>query len=406
MASKLRILFVDDEPILLRGLRHKFDSMIDKWDMEFAESGKEALEIMNNQKFDVVVTDMKMPYMNGAELLEEVKKRSPETIRIILSGYTNLKMFADASKTSHYFLSKPIDTELFKNLLLKAGKIQKKVAGDDIKRLLLRIDTFPTLPALYLEIKKKIRSSNSAVKEVAQLISKDMSITSKILKLVNSAYFGLSQPVSNIHFAVTLLGLDMVKNIVLAVGVFSQFDSKQVVSLHIDELWEHSIKVATTAKEIAKLENFSNPVIDDAFTSGLLHDIGKLVFIDNFPDRYQESMNLVKEKNITTCEAEDEIFNTNHSELGGYLMQLWGLPKPVANSVRYHHCPNKGHPAYSKLLSIIHCTNVFDHASDKNAEIRDNQKIDNQFMDEVGLSGNLYRWESVCNKVKKEEISV
>ena len=124
MASKLRILFVDDEPILLRGLRHKFDSMIDKWDMEFAESGKEALEIMNNQKFDVVVTDMKMPYMNGAELLEEVKKRSPETIRIILSGYTNLKMFADASKTSHYFLSKPIDTELFKNLLLKAGKIQ------------------------------------------------------------------------------------------------------------------------------------------------------------------------------------------------------------------------------------------------------------------------------------------
>ena len=334
---KRKVLFVDDEPRVLQGLKRMLRNIRNDWDMGFAESGAEALTILQNEMYDVVVTDMRMPGMDGSQLLEIIKDKYPQMVRIVLSGHSDQDMILKSVMPAHQYLSKPCDAETIKATILKACKLQDLLENDVIKKLVSRLESLPSLPSIYCEIVEEMESPEPSIKNVGNIIEKDISMSAKMLQLVNSAFFGLPRHISSPSHAVSMLGMDVVKSLVLSIHVFSQFQQNQISHFSLNKLWEHSTSVSKFTKKILELEQVDVTLADNGFLAAMLHDIGKLILAAQMSDQYDEVIHLVEKENFEIHLAEENIFSTTHSSVGAYLLGLWGLPNTVVETVAFHH---------------------------------------------------------------------
>jgi len=205
---KKQILFVDDEPLILQGLKRMLRGLRSEWDMTFVQSGAEALEKMVGAPFDVIVSDMRIPEMDGSQLLDTVKHRYPNMVRVVLSGHSEEEMIMKTVKSAHQFISKPCNAETLKSTISRMFALREVLTQEGLKRLVSRIESLPSLPSLYTQVVELIQSPNSSIKKIGEVISKDLAMTAKILQLVNSAFFGIPRQISNPAQAVGLLGLD------------------------------------------------------------------------------------------------------------------------------------------------------------------------------------------------------
>ena len=397
---KKRILFVDDEPNILEGLQRMLRDMRQEWDMHFAKSGQEALDCLSREPFDVVISDMRMPGMDGAQLLTEVMRRHPQIVRIILSGHSDQDIILKAVRPAHQYLSKPCDPETLKSVVRRACAVRDLLADASIKRMISTMESLPTLPSLYVEIMEELRSPNASIQKTGKIISKDVGMTAKVLQLVNSAFFGLPRHVSSPGQAVALIGLDTVKALVLSVHIFTQFAPKELTSL--EGLWKHSLTTSLFAKIIAREENQKQTFIDDCFMTGLLHDLGKLILSVNLPDRYRQIHAGAIERNISLWDAEREVLGVTHSEVGAYLLGLWGLPDDTVEGLAFHHCPNACQRSNFSLLTAVHSANALAHeeCAEKSMEVLPH--IDVDYLSKLGIANRLPRWKEVCSKALKE----
>ncbi len=278
-----KILFVDDETNLLAGLQRMLRRMRNEWQMAFAPGAHEALEILKSDSFDVIVTDMRMPGMDGCQLLNEVKERYPEIVRIILSGHSDKEAILKSIGPVHQYLSKPCDAEVLKATITRACAMRHLLENDSLIKIISRIESLPSLPTLYTEVIEAVNSPDGSLARVGEIISKDVGMSAKILQLVNSSFFGLPTHVSTPARGVDLLGLETVKALVLGVKIFSQFSRSDSPGYSIANLWNHSIATSYIALKIAKRLKLKQSDIDDSFLTGLLHDIGKLILLDRLP---------------------------------------------------------------------------------------------------------------------------
>ena len=219
---KKRILFVDDEPMILKGIQRTLRKMRNVWDMTFTSSAAEALAILDDNPMDVLITDMKMPEMDGTQLLAEVKQRHPHVVRLILSGHVEQETTIQSVQFAHQCLSKPCDVEVLKQTLAKLFALREILSDDSIKKIVSQIESLPSLPSIYTEIMAEMQSDDPSIKNVGTIIGRDVSMTAKILQVVNSVFFGLPRKISNPQQAVMLLGLETIKSLVLAVKIFSE----------------------------------------------------------------------------------------------------------------------------------------------------------------------------------------
>jgi len=393
---KLRILFVDDEPKVLQGLQRMLRPMQHEWEMAFSESGKEALEILEKEPFDVVVSDMRMPGMDGAQLLNEVKKRYPQTMRLVLSGHSDREMILKSVGATHQYLIKPSDPESLKAVLKRAFALRELLNDEVLKRLISRLKSLPSIPSLYMEVMQELQSPDSSMQKVGKIISQDMGMAAKILQLVNSAFFGLPRQISSPEQAVGLLGLDTIRALVLSIHVFSQFDEAKLPGFHLTALWDHCVAVGSCANRIAKSEKTEKKSIDDALTAGLLHDCGKLVLATNLPDLYQEVLYMVDKQETNLLEAEKETFGTTHAEVGAYLLGLWGLPDPIVEAVAFHHHPTMCIGQTFSSLTAVHLANALDHELRSTAEPATRSQIDLDYLNSLGVVDRLPAWRKAC----------
>jgi YesN/AraC family two-component response regulator len=250
-----RVLFVDDEPMVLQGLNRMLRTERDNFKASFAANGHEALSMLSKDHFDVIVTDISMPEMNGLQLLSEVKNRYPDTVRIILSGESDINMSIQSVSVSHRFLNKPCDPEVLKSTILRTCRLTDFLKNDSIKKTLTRIDSLPSMPAIYFQITEELQSSDASIQRVGKIISQDMALTSKILQLVNSAYFSLPRHISSPEHAAVLLGLDIIKSLVLVAHVFKKFDLSDMPKGFMESLWTHNLMTGKIANVIAKEES-------------------------------------------------------------------------------------------------------------------------------------------------------
>jgi len=360
--EKKQILFVDDEPMVLEAMRRMLRDKRNEWETIFATSGREALEILSKGKFDMLISDMRMAGMDGAQLLNEVKNRFPGIIRIILSGHADQDAVLKLVLPAHQYLSKPCDPETIKLTIARELQLNDLLTNDSIKHVISGIDTLPSRPSLYARIMEELRSPDASMGRIAEVISMDVGMTAKLLQLVNSAFFALSQHVSNLMQAVSLLGLDTIKTLVLSIHIFSQFDQEKLPVLNIAHIWKHSFMVGLFAKMIARAENQSQVQVDDALMAGLLHDAGKLVLAANFPREYVDIATLAEKESLTVGEAEGMVLKgTSHAEIGAYLMGLWGLPRSIVEAVAFHHRPHPDIMPSCNVALAVYIANLLEH---------------------------------------------
>ena len=295
---KVNILFVDDEPLVLQGLQRVLRRLRDEWDIAFAHSGPEALEKLSREPFDVIVSDMRMPGMDGGQLLAEVKERYPHMVRIILSGQSERGMVMKTIKPAHQYLAKPCDDATLKACLGRARLLRGMMADESLRGLISQIDTLPSLPALYMAIVKELEKDCASIKTIGGIISQDIGMTAKILQLVNSAFFGFRRHIASPAEAVELLGLETIKVLVLSVEIFSQLDQEKIPAFSVKSLWDHSLATGVYARTIAVQEKVEHALVEDSFMAGVLHDAGKLVLAANLPDRYQGVLTLAAQRPV------------------------------------------------------------------------------------------------------------
>lgn len=397
--GKKRILFVDDEPMVLKGLQRTLRKMRNEWDMAFTASGREALEILSKQPMDVIVSDLKMPEMDGMQLLTEVRTQYPRVVRIILSGHLEHEITLQSVQYAHQNLSKPCDSKVLKQTLAKLFALRDILADESVKKVVSQIESLPSLPAIYSEIIEEMQSEDPSIKKVGDIISKDLSMTAKILQVVNSVFFGLSRKISSPAEAVVLLGLETIKSLVLSVKIFSEFSQKKFSWFNIDALFNHSMSVSTYTKTIIKTEQLGQDLINYSLMAGLLHDLGKLILATNLQKPYKEVLTAAKGSDRNLWDLEYEAFGTSHAEIGAYLMGLWSLETPIIEAIAFHHCPANSMSQNMGLLTAVHIGNAIDHNGQPSTNGNTDLQYDAQYLDSLGLADRIPEWRQVCSEL-------
>lgn len=390
------LLFVDDEPKVLQGLQRQLYGMRNEWSMNFADGASRALDFMAKSPVDVIVTDMMMPGMDGAQLLNEVMKRHPNTIRIVLSGHVDRESVFRLVGPAHQYLSKPCEAEELRAAVSRAFALRDLLSNEQLKQLATRTKALPAMPAMYSQLTQELQKEDPSVDRVAEIIAKDMGMTSKILQLVNSAFFGLPQHIDNPAEAVAYLGLATVRALVLSFQVFSQFDSKKIPGFSIEGLAQHCWHTGMFARKIARAEQSDPKLEDQCFLAGLLHDVGQLILAAGMPDQYARVIENARSNSQSLFEAEAQEFGATHAEVGAYLLGLWGLPNQVVEAVAFHHRPGAAISRGFSAVAAVHVANAFAHEQSGMPETNPGNLLDMEAMTALGLESHLALMRSKC----------
>ena len=396
-----KILFVDDEANVLSGLRRMLRSQRKVWSMQFANGGAEALELLEQEPFDVIVSDMRMPGIDGAELLTRVAEKHPNTVRLVLSGQSEHEKIFRAIGPAHQFMSKPCDPELLIATIGQACGLQSQLQDDALQGVISQIACLPSLPAIYKELVTELESNEASIDRIGEMIGSDIGMTAKVLQLVNSSFFGLPQHVTCPTHAVSMLGLNIIRPLVLTANTFSQFDDPEVTGFSLERSILHCLAVATSAQAISETVEKQGHLVDDSFIAGMLHDIGKLILAANLADQFADAISLASEKEVALWRAEFEVFGTTHAEVGAHLLALWGLPNPIVEAVAFHHRPADSFAGEFSPLTAVHVANVTEEVNHLGDTISESLQLDIDYIRAIGMEDRIDSWTAL---VKTEAV--
>jgi len=360
-----KILFVDDEPEILSSLKNLLRRQRRQWEMSFAVGGEEALKLLEKECFDVVVSDMRMPQVDGVAVLKEVQKSHPEAVRIVLSGYADQAMSVKASQVAHQFLNKPCEAGILRNTLQRACDLQDLISDEAIRRIVGKIGRLPALPRIYGELTQALSQENTNARKVASILKQDMAVCAKLLQMVNSSFFRLARKVTSIEQAVTYLGIETIRSLTLAAKVFDPTAlAPKSKTISFETLQEHALHMATISKRIAPPGKE-----EDAFTAGMLQDLGLLILAVSLPREIDDALNRSRSEQIPLHQIEFDLFGTSHAEVGAYLLGLWGLPYPVIEAVAHHHQPDRVPQQEFDLLAVIHTAQLLSQETSADCQL-------------------------------------
>ncbi|GAB1371492.1 response regulator [Candidatus Kapaibacterium sp.] len=355
---KTKILMVDDEPEIINAYRRLFFSFKNVWEINFATSGAEAIEFLKNNEVDVVVSDMRMPGMNGDELLRIIQSDFPGTLRIILSGYQDEISIIRSLSSAHQFLIKPCEPDKLKVTIENAYALRDLIENKQFIEFANGLDELPVLPQIYIKLEREFSKEDISLRRVADIIEEDPVISAKILQVVNSGFFGIPRRIADLMEALNYLGTNLVKAIILYVETFSVKNYPEAESVEIRKIGKHSMKTAEIGRVLCKLKKLDKKSSDNIIISCILHDIGRLLMI-----RKKNYLNDVLEKmasdNISMIDAENKLYGFTHTSAGAYLLGIWGLPKEIIEAVGFHHNPSAINCEADCVTGVVHFANAF-----------------------------------------------
>jgi HD-like signal output (HDOD) protein len=358
--TKKRILFVDDEPAILSGLQNLLYKDRKRWSMVFAGGGEQAMRELQLQPFDVVVSDMRMPGMDGATLLNRVRDEFPATGRIMLSGHAEREAIVRALPALHQLLSKPCNAETLRSAIERG--IDDTASPDVAMRSAIkRIDTIATPPELYRELAIGIVSPASTLDDITRIIIRDPGLSAKVLQLVNSAYFGTGEHSVSIRNAVGMLGVDRLQYIWRTAPVFASAPRHEI---RIAEIQVKSARVAALASQFLDGDDGAG------YAAALLHDVGRIVALLELGDE------------TVTC-------GMSHAEIGARLLALWGLPTAIVEVVRFYPTPDRAPEGLRGFAAAVHVAECLAVGSGEAG-------IDHEAIARAGFAHQLPIWTAIA----------
>jgi len=341
-ARKQRVLFVDDEDAILQGLRAVLRPQRREWDMVFALGGPAGLAEVEGSKFDVVVTDMRMPIIDGAGLLTRVRELQPHAVRLVLSGQTDPQTALRSVFTAHQFLAKPCDPEKLRSVVKRCCELNELLAADELKSLAGDVSVLPGAPTTYLAISRALSNPQTSIGDVARIVELEPALCAKVLQVANSAFFGLPRAVSNISQAATFLGTLALRDLALAMeAVAARPPGRALAAAPYRAFQLNSLAVGLLGRRWYTADRRK---ADDAFVAGMLRDMGHLVLV--------------------TRQRTDATDLEQHAALSAYLLGLWGIPHSVLEAVAFHEHPERVEHDVLEVMDVVHlCDSVVSERS-------------------------------------------
>ena len=344
------VLLVDDEPALLEGLRRRLNRPQSKWEMTVAPSATQAIGELQAKSYDAIVTDIRLARTDGARLLELASVKSPETIRIVLSGISEEDQVTRLVPLAHQYIAKPCEPHRLEQVIERCMQLQDLLRGPRVRAAVGRIRQLPALPRVYARLRQVIAREDASAAQVAEIIAADSALTAKVLHVVNSAFFRHARSISRIEQAVVHLGFNAIRNLALSAEVFCAWPQGGApAGFEPERLQEHAHHVASAARALARGSTWA----DDALLAGLLHDIGYWVLLQQCPQEMARAIKLAAERALPLHEAERVVLEATHAEVGAYLLGLWGLPYPILEAVALHHNPMLAPQSEFDLLAAV-----------------------------------------------------
>jgi putative nucleotidyltransferase with HDIG domain len=396
-----RLLFVDDERLVLDGLRSMLRPKQRHWEMTFVAGGPEAMEELGRHEFDVVVSDMRMPRVDGAAVLKHVQATQPNAVRIVLTGHTETELALRSISVAHQFLSKPCDAATLEATIDRACNLQSLLSDPTLRSVVGGIGRLPSVPKLYMQINEVLEKPNTSLKDVSALIERDMAVSAKVLQVVNSGFFGLPKRVTNVHAAVTFIGINMLRRVLLSVQAFASFERPNVAGFSMEELQKHSHLTAMIASRMFKGKRES----EDAFTGGILHDIGKLILATR-PAGADPRSDPRAPTPLTNSAAPEpsEQSGITHAEVGAYLLGIWGLPYGVVEAVAYHHNPRGVRHKTFDVVDAVYVANLLAQES-AGVDPASPDRLDHPHLASLGVEGMLTEWRQMVRTLRATEVA-
>jgi HD-like signal output (HDOD) protein len=236
----------------------------------------------------------------------------------------------------------------------------------DQKKMLEKIvnlSSIPTLPSIIGQITDLLQNPKTSAEELGRAISSDQALAAKVLKLVNSAFYGFPGRISTITHAIVILGFSTIKNVVLTASILDMFKKKSddTSDFDIGQFWMHSISCGAAAKSIAKFTD--NKKKEECFIAGLIHDLGKILLYQYLPELFMEAYTFSIQNKQLFYESELQLFKISHQEIGGALAERWNLPQMLQQAIKYHHAPQPAQECFS-TTAIVHCADILVRALD------------------------------------------
>ncbi len=392
----IKILFVDDEVRILDGLQRMLRPQRDKWEMVFAPGGVAALALLEKSLFDVVVSDMRMPGIDGVALLEVVKKKYPSALRIILSGYTQMEASYRVVPVAHQFLLKPCDGPTLRNAIDRATCLREVLNDKRLTSLVGSLQELPSTPQTYAALRGAIADPEASIERITKIIEEDVALCAKVLQMVNSAFFGAMRNISEIKTAVTCLGMNILQNLVLSVEVTRTFHStRPIPGFSMEALHLHCHSAARIAAQCTGQGSASRTAVVAAF----LHDVGKLVLAEKAPEQLDKALARASAEKRPLFEVEEEVMGVSHAEVGAYLLSLWGVPYPIVEAVAYHHHPDRLPRETLDLTTVTYVANLLAHQYSKEvpgAPAAVYRQIDEGLLAAIGEAAHLPEWRKMA----------
>ncbi|KLD76857.1 HDOD domain-containing protein [Xanthomonas hyacinthi] len=365
----MRVLFVDDEKQVLAGLERTMFMADRDWDVAFAGSGAEALATLQAQPADVVVSDMRMPMMDGAELLRQVRDSCPRTIRIILSGHTEQEAALRSLDVAHQFLAKPCEGDALIEAIDRAVALQVLLDDPAVQAVAGRIGGLPSAPRMFAQLNRLLGDPAAGVAQVAAVVEGDPALAAKVLQLANCAFFGNGQRVAEVKEAVNRIGIGLLRTLVLASEVFHSDASDSADAICAD---------AVRASQLAAVVGKGHAAEDVVTTAALLANVGALL-----PDIAR------------LCRDADPQGRgfPSHAEIGAYLLGVWGLPGAIVEAVAHHRAPRRvAHRQYD-AVGVVHVAVALAHGLAPDLE----------YLQSMGVAAQLPQWQAACAQIRQAE---
>jgi HD-like signal output (HDOD) protein len=361
-----RVLFVDDEPSILSGLSRMLRPLRHEIQSEFVESGPEALARLKQEPFDIVVADMRMPTMDGAALLDAVQRAYPHTIRIVLSGHADVGATLRAVPVAHQFLSKPCDATTLRGVLLRAVGLHSLLEDRELQAMAAGMREIPARPETYATISKMLASPASTSVDIANVVARDVATAAKLLKIVNSSFFGLPRRVTSIESAINYLGTGMLRSLILATAASAGIGPRaREIGYDLESNQTRALFSANLAMQFFTEKNAR----EDAFAAALLQNVGELLLIAGAPDAGLCALKRARDTGIPLEECERELHMISHAHIGAYLLGAWGLPYTIVEAVAHHHDPSAVlHDKLDLVDAVNIATLLADHAQGRRSD--------------------------------------
>lgn len=375
------VLFVDDDRDVLDGLRSSLRSRHRQWQIGFVDSAVEARQRIREQHPDAVVTELQLQGRDGTQLLWAARDESPETIRIVLSGYPSKARSIRGAQIAHQYISKPCPSERVAQVLEHALSAQEGISYE-LRRFVGSTTALPTLPETYRELQGVAANPNYSADDVARVIAKDVSLSTKILQVANSSFFRVAKPIAEIEQAVVHLGLNIISSLVLTDGFFKPRAYRGAAAQRIERLYRHSLLTGRLTERICSRSAEAR----SAFLSGVLHDVGALMLYTHNPEQadLREKRSALEGRPLSRIEHRELGFD--HAALGAYMLRIWGLPSIVTDAVARHHQAPKTYD----LSAAVYLAEAL---------LEQGGNVDDDIVRQLGIENRLSAWRSLADEM-------